>query len=319
MPTLSQWHIDVPLSQLSVDYSNQELIAESVAPIVPSPKKTDLFWHFSKQKFRVNRQNLQISTGTDYPRLEIDLEKPEFYALDGFGLEYEIPDALRENADPGADLDIQATKTLTMQVGEFEEDLLANSILASGNLSTLGITNTTLSGTSQWSDYTNSDPIPTIHNALITVKNQIGTFPNSIAMSDGVFFTLINHPRVIDRIKYTGAGGHEPISRAELAQLLKVKNIYVGAAVKQSVPEGEADSLATIWPKNVFLFYRPDAPGKYEPAFMYTFLWTGGPFASIIRRYREEWRNQDVLQLQKWFKPVVVEPKAAYAFINAIA
>lgn len=319
MPTLTQWHIDAPLSQLSVDYSNQELIAESVAPIVPSSKKSDLFFHFSKQKFRVDKQSLQIAAGTDYARIEIDLEHPEYYNLDGYGLEYGIPDALRENSDPGADLDIQATKTLTMMVGEFEEDLVSNTILASGNLSTLGVPNTTLSGTSQWSDYTNSDPIPVIHNTLISVKNQIGTFPNSIAMSDAVFFTLINHPRVIDRIKYTGAGGHEPISRAELAQLLKVKNIFVGAAVKQTAAAGVTDALGTIWPKNVFVFYRPDAPSKMEPAFMYTFLWTGGPFASIIRRYREEWRNQDVLQLQKWFKPVVVEPKAAYAFINAIA
>ncbi len=319
MPTLSQWHIDEALSQISVDYSNQELITESIAPIVPSQKKSDLFFHFSKQKFRADKEDLLIGTGTDYRRMALDVEPPERYVLDGYGLEFAIPDDLRENADPGADLDIQVTKTLTMRLGEFEEDNFANTVLASSNLSTLGVPSTTLSGGDQWSDYTNSDPIPVIHNSLITVKNQIGTFPNSIAMSDSVFFTLINHPRVIDRVKYTpGNGNHEPISRDELATLLKVKNIFVGAAIKQTAAEGATDALGTIWPNNVFVFYRPDAPGKYEPAFAYTFLWTGGPFASIIRRYREEWRNQDVLQLQKWFVQKIVEPKAAYAFLSAI-
>ena len=57
--------------------------------------------------------------------------------------------------------------------------------------------NTTLSGTSQWSDYTNSDPIAAIDDAKESVRKASAKKPNSIFMSRPVFVKLKRHPKVI--------------------------------------------------------------------------------------------------------------------------
>lgn len=70
-------------------------------------------------------------------------------------------------------------------------------LVASGITTSTITNNTTLSGTSQWSDYANSDPVTAIDNAKETVRKASGKRPNSIFMSRPVFNKLRRHPKVI--------------------------------------------------------------------------------------------------------------------------
>jgi hypothetical protein len=318
MPTQQQVHVDAALTQISVDFSNNGgYIAESMFPIVNVKNASDLYFFMSKQKFR--RYNTVLAPGSDFKRIDLEYDKRGYYFTDGHGLELAIPDQIRANADPAAQLDIQATRLLTDVLLVDQEYNIAQNLLSTGaQLTTLGVTYTTLSGTGQWSDFGNSDPIPVIDAAKVTVANQVGVYPNAMTISDSVFIQLRNHPKVKQNFAYTG-DTQKPLSPDQLKEVLGLKYLFIGTARYNSAVEGRTDALSPLWGRNAVLFYRPDAPGLMEPAFGYTFLWTGQGFGQLIARYREQWRTQDVLQVQKYYVQQVVVPGSAYAWVNAIA
>jgi hypothetical protein len=318
--TTQQVHVDAAMTQISVDFSNEKAggyINEGVWPVVNVKNASDFAFYMSKQKMR--RYNTTIGPGSDFPRIQLEYDKRLWYYAEGHGAEISIPDQIRANADPAAQLDIQCTKLVTETVLIDQEYNLAVSLLgSSGALTTLGVPYVTLSGSNQWSDYNFSDPLTVVENAKITVKNAIAAYPNAMAISDTVFVGLRNHPKIREFFKYVGAA-MKPLSVDQLREYFGLKYLFVGAPVYQTAVEGATDALGPIWGKNAYLFYRPDNPGLMEPAFGYTFLWTGQGFGQLVARYREQWKTQDVLQVQKYYSQTVVTPGACYAWLNAVA
>ena len=312
MPTINQVHVDAPLANISVAYRNAAFVAERIFPVVPVQHQSDLFWQFSKQHFRQYVTNLR--PGAEANEIEIDMDVRGNYRCDGHGLQTVIPDEERANADPGAQIDIEHTEKVTASV------LLDQEIKLAALLSTTNITqNTTLSGTSQWSDYTNSDPVPVVDAAKEVVQQSIGEFPNVLLLPRPVFRTLRSHPAILDRIKYTGAGAKAMLSATDLAEVFDVEEVIVPAPLKQANPEGEVDSLTYIWGKNAMLFFRPQRPALRTPALGYHFLWTGNGVSYLIKRFRNETRDSDILKIKKYYAQQLVAPTAAYLWVNSVA
>jgi hypothetical protein len=168
--------------------------------------------------------------------------------------------------------------------------------------------------TSQWSDYVNSDPVAEVLKQRRAVQQQIGDFPNYMLLSQPVLDTLANHPRILDRVKYTANGARNQLDEQDLARVFKVEKVVVSAALYQTVPEGEADSLGYIMGRNAMLFYRPERPGIRVPTFGYTFFWAK---RSGVLRWRELSLESDVIRVKKFYAQQVVAPNAAYLWLNA--
>ncbi len=312
MTGLNVVHVDQALTQISVAYRNPAFVAEELFPVVPVQKQNDLFFRFSKQHFKV--ENDSYRPGTHATRLEVDLDNRGSYRCDGHALELPIPDELRENADPGAQLEVEFTEKLTQAI------LLAEENNTQGKISTTNIPqNTTLSGTSQWSDYVNSDPVPTVESAKETIQQATGALPNRLFLPRPVFRTLRNHPRIIDRVKYTGTGARRQLTPEDLADVFDVEKVVVPAALKQTVNRGQADSLTYIWGKIALLYYTPDKPSLRTPAFGYAFLWVGLGAAYQVKRWREEGEDSEIIKVKKYYDLKIVEPNVAYLWQNAIA
>ena len=321
MPSSTQQvHVDAALTQISVDFANDKLggyVSEGVWPVVTVKNASDFAFFMSKQKLR--RYNTTLGPGADFNRLTLEYDKRLWYFADGHGVEVAIPDQIRANADPAAQLDIQSTKLATETLLIDQEYNLAVGSLGSGSaLTTAGVTYVTLSGTNQWSDQTNSDPLSVIDAAKITIANQCAVYGNAMVISDAVYVALRNHPRIREYFKYPGMA-MKPLSVDMLREYFGLEYLFVGAPRYQTAVDGAADALAPIWGKNAYLFYRPPNPGLMEPSFGYTFLWTGQGFGQLVARYREQWKTQDVIQCQKYYAQVVVVPQAAYAWLNAVA
>ena len=321
MPSSTQAvHVDAALTQISVDFSNDKLggyVSEGVFPVVNVKNASDFAFYMSKQKLR--RYNTVIGPGADFPRLSLEYDKRLWYFADGHGVEVAIPDQIRANADPAAQLDIQSTRLATETVLVDQEYNLAQGILGTAALlSANGITYVTLSGTNQWSSGNTSDPLVDVENAKITVANQAAVYPNAMVISDAVYIALRTHPRIREYFKYPGQA-MKPLSVDQLREYFGLEYMFVGAPRYQTSADGAADALAPIWGKNAVLFYRPANPGLMEPSFGYTFLWTGQGFGQLVARYREQWKVQDVLQCQKYYSQTIVTAGAAYAWLNASA
>jgi hypothetical protein len=309
MPSLNQLHVDEALTQISIAYRNQAFVAEEVLPVVPVMKKNDVFFKFSKQHFRSYKD--AYAAGQRAQQIEVDLEARGFYMADGHALEDSITDDEREQADPGAQLEVEKTEKLTNIIALNEEIAFFNNVV-----NTTIITQNqslTASGQYKWSDYINSDPVSVVLAARRTVQQQIGDFPNYMLISQPVLDTLANHPRILDRVKYTANGARNQLDEQDLARVFKVEKVLVSAALVQQNPEGEADNLGYIMGNQAMLFYRPPRPGIRVPTFGYTFFWAK---RSGVLRWHELSLESDFIRVKKFYAQQVVASLAAYLWTN---
>jgi hypothetical protein len=311
MAGLSVVHVNQALTNVSVAYRNAAFVSERVFPVVPVQKQNDVYFQFSKQHFLALPDTLR--PGDEANEIEVDLDARGSYRCDGHGIQTAIPDETRAQADPGADLDIEYTQKVT------EKILLNQEVNLAAQMTTSNITNnTTLSGTSKWSDYVNSNPITAIDAAKETVQQSIGEFPNVLLLPRSVYRTVRNHPQVLDRIKYTRDGARHLPTPEELADLFDVDEVIVPAPLQQANPEGEADSLQYIWGNLALLFYRPVRPGIRTPSFGYTFMWVAQGTSYMVKKFRIEGRDSDYIKAKKYYDQHFVASNAAYLWVTPV-
>ena len=311
MPDISVVHIDQALTEVSVAYRNTQYVADSIFPTVPVSKQSNKYFIYSKDNFRTLDDARR--PGARANEIEWTLSTDTYYC-EGHALAQAIPDELRANADQAIDVDVDTTEVLTDLIYLQREIMVASKATDSAVITQ----SATLSGTGQWSDFTNSDPITAIEDQKATILKQIGQLPNSILVSYPVFKALRNHPKIIERFKYSQVAVVQP---DHLKSVFNVDNFYVGSAIKNLAKEGQSDNLDYIWGKNALLFYRPPVAGRRTVSLGYQFTLAFGSSNAgfFVKRYRDEGRTSDVVEVQLYFDAKVVAANAAYLWLAAVA
>ena len=311
MPDISTVHVDQALTEVSIAYRNLQYVADAVFPVVPVSKQSNKYFIYSKDNFRTLDDARR--PGARANEIEWMLSTDTYYC-EGHALAQAIPDELRANADQAIDVDVDTTEMLTDLI-YLQREILVASKATDNSIITQS---TTLSGNSQWSDFTNSDPITAIEDQKATILKQIGQLPNSILVSYPVFKSLRNHPKIIDRFKYSQVAVVQP---DHLKSVFNVDNFYVGAAIKNTAKEGGADSLDYIWGKNALLFYKPPVAGRRTVSLGYQFTLAFGSNSAgfFVKRYRDEARTADIVEVQLYFDAKIVAASAAYLWLSAVA
>jgi hypothetical protein len=311
MPDISMVHVDQALTEVSIAYRNRQYVAAEIFPRIPVTKQSNKYFVYSKDNFRIFDDSRRPGARAN----EIDWTlSTDTYFCEGHALAQAIPDELRANADQAIDVDVETTEMLTDLLYIQSEILVASKATDPAVVTQ----NTTLSGTSQWSDYTNSDPLKAVEDQKPTILKQIGQVPNALLVSYPVFVALRNHPKIIERFKYSQVGIVQP---DHLKSVFNVDYFLVGAALKNTAKEGQADSLDYIWGKHAILFYKPPTPGRRTVSLGYQFTWLFGANTEgfLVKRYRDEGRTADVIETQLYYDAKVVAASAAYLWLAAVA
>lgn len=113
----------------------------------------------------------------------------------------------------------------------------------------------TLSGTSQLSDYTNSDPIGVIKTGLnATLIHRPGT----MVIGRAVWSVLNSHPKIVNAIK--GGGTTQGIvTEAEFLNLFAgegLKKLLIGDAMYNTAKPGQTPAYARAWGKHIALIHQ---------------------------------------------------------------
>lgn len=307
-------HVDQVLTQISIGYPNEGLVGESLFPSVPVKKQSDKYYVFGREGWlpeddvrapgAVAREVLgaQVSTGT-YFAVEHSLQIP-------------VTDEERKNADNPLSPDRDGTEIVTSKVMLGRERAIQTLSHTAGNYAS-GHT-TTLSGTSQWNDYTNSDPIGVLRVGKRTIHSKIFREPNTLVMPYAVMSTLEDHPDFLERIKYSERAIFSP---ELLGAILGFRKIVVPGVGINTAPLGQAESLAYLWGNDVVMAYVPDRPGLKIPAYGYEFTWEG----QTVDRWRENPRKSDIIRVSRAYDHKMTaldslgKQIAGYLIIDAIA
>ena len=327
-PTYTSVHVSQPLTDLSVAYFQAnagKYAATRVFPAAPVMKQADKYFTYnrgdllrSEAKFRgpgaeVAIGGYRVTTAT--------------YSCDRYALGRDIDDPTRDNADPQFDLDGEATEYVTDQVMKAKDKLWIADFFAaakwdgaSSSTDLTGVSSAPSTATQvlQWNDVA-SVPIEDIHGEMNAVEAGSGYRPNKMVLGPEVKRHLVDHPDIIDRIKYTQRG---IVDDALLASLFGVDEVITLRAVENTAAEEAAETAVYMAGKHALLLYVAPSPGLRTPSAGYTFSWTasGAPADGVrIKRYRLERNESDRIEGESWFdsKQVASDLGAFFASVTA--
>lgn len=307
---VSPYPIAPDLTAISVLYKNKAYIADMVLPRVPVSKQNFTFISYPTDAM-FNVMDTAVARRGKPNEVTLDgTETPDF-TLDQ-GLDAGIPQADVDNSDER----YRPLDTQTLQLSELvalgREQRVANLVFNTASYAA-GLA-TTLSGTGQYSDYVNSDPVVGI-NAMLDLPL---IRPNKLVFGQQSWTGFRSHPRVVQACKGTAQQGGIA-SRQQVAELFEVDEILVGAARANNAKRGQTPSLARLWGKHIAGIYIPPVlTGQGEVAFGASFEWGS--------RQVQQWADKDIgmrggqrIRVGESLKERIIANQAGFMIQNAVA
>lgn len=328
-PVQSDVHVNVPLTNVSIAFIQNAVnfVADRVFPNIPVSKQSDRYYTYDRGYF--NRDEMEKrapsseSAGSGYT-----LDNTPTYFADVWAFHHDIDDQRRANSDSVLAPDMEATTLVTGKALIKREKTWVAKFFIGGVWTNdkdgvaSGENNTATFR--QWND-ANSDPISVVRTAKRTVLESTGFEPNTLVMGQAVFDALIDHPDIVDRVKYgqSGVGSPAMIDVAELVALFKIQRIFVMKAVENTGKEGAANAHSFIGGKKALLCYAAPAPGLMTPTAGYTFSWTGlfgaADAGQRISRFRIEAIKSDRVEIEMSYDQKLVAADLGYFWDTIVA
>ncbi|MDO8654196.1 MAG: phage capsid protein [Undibacterium sp.] len=311
--------INPELSAIAIAYRNSSdsLIADAVLPRVPTPfrfkyTKYDAAQGYTVPQTKVGRKsepNMVDFGGTDVTDECAD------YGLDDLlpNAEVEAFDAMPKPSTGGP---ISPKAISTMMLSNLilldREVRVASAVFNAANY--IGSQQQTLSGTSQWSDYVNSNPLSALLSALDTPLMR----PNKLVIGRQAWTSLRQHPKVVQAV-YKSAQSAGTISREQLAELLELEEICIGGAFVNTARKGQTAAYARTWGKHAALIYsNTQAAMSGQPTFGFTAQF-GTRIAGEIPAPTKGLRGGVIIRTGESVKEVICAPDVGYYFQNCVA
>ena len=301
--------INPVLTAVALAYRNPDiaLIADQVLPLTPTAQefkwlKYDLAQGYTVPDTKVGRKS--SPTEVEFNATE-QIDKCVDYGLDDF-IPNEDIDADNQGVDPRG----TATGYLTNLIMLAREIRVANAVFNASNY-----TNTaTLSGTGQYSDTANSDPV-----ADISDKLDIPIYRPNIAVFGQASWTKTRrHPKLVQAIKGT-AQGAGMVSRQEFADFFELQEVYVGAGFVNTAKRGQTVANSRVWGKHIAFLYRDRAAGPQAGVtYGFTAQW-GGRIAGNLTEQKRGLTGGEIIRVGERVKEVIAAPDMGYFIQNAVA
>jgi hypothetical protein len=330
-PTPGDVHVNTPLTQISVAYmqDSRNFIADRVFPNVPVAKQSDVYWTYDRGFFNRNEM-AKRAPGTETKGIGYKVDATATYRCDVWGIHHDIADQVRANADSAIVPDRDATNLVSHQA------LIRKEVSWAAAYFTTGIWTTDITGVAgvpgagqatQWSD-ANSTPIEDVRKGKRTVAESTGFEPNKLTLGRATYDNLLDHPDIVDRLKYggqaaAGSGNPAKVSASALASLFEVEEILVMNSIQNTAAEGAANAHSFIGGKHALLSFSPAQPGLQTPSAGYTFSWTGylgaSEGGSRVSRFRMDHLRSDRVELEMAFDQRKIAADLGYFFSGIVA
>ncbi len=318
MPTTA-FPINPELCAVAIAYQNSAdaLIADSVLPRVPTAMKFKYTKYDAAQGYTVPQTKVGRKSEpnmVDFGGTDVNDECAD-YGLDDLIPNSEIQ-AWEAMPKPATGGPIDPKQISTMMLSNLilldREVRVAGTLFNAANY--VAGQQQTLSGTSQWSDYANSNPL----NALLAALDVPLMRPNKMVIGRAGWTSLRQHPKIVQAI-YKSAQSAGTVSREQLAELLELEEICIGSAFVNTARKGQAASFNRTWGKHCSLIYsNTQAAMTGQPTYGFTAQF-GGRIAGDIPEPKAGLRGGVRIRTGESVKEVICAPDVGYFFQNIIA
>ncbi len=302
--------VDPALVAITLAYRNQRYIADDVLPRVTVGNQQFKWWEYPvAETFFLP----DTKVGRRSQPNEIDLTATEqSSSTEDFGLDYPIPQADIDTAPPNHNPVDRSTVQLTDYILLAREKRATDLVFAAASYPAGN--KVQLAGNSQWSDFTNSDPIGDIMAGLdaCLIRPNIGVFGQS------TWSKLSQHPDILKAVH--GTSGDKGIARRQaVADLFEFEEILVGAARLSTAKKGQAAALSRVWGSHAAFHFRDrNADTRNGITFGYTAQW-GSRIAGQEADSKIGLRGGVRVRVGESVKELIVAGQAGYFVEDAVA
>ena len=305
--------VDAKMTGVVLAFSNPaySLIADEVLPITPTaPEFKHLVYPvgsgYSVPDTKVGRKS--EPNEVEYTATEVT-SKCEDYGLDAV-----VPNEDIKADNQGVDPMGTAVEFTTQLIVLAREIRVANLVFA--NATYPSTQRQTLSGTSQWSDYTNSNPVSAIFAALDTPLMR----PNIATFGQSTWTGLRQNPKLVQAIRGTSQSAGA-ITKREFAEFFELEDVFVGSGFVNTAKKGQTESFARVWGKHAAFIFRDKKAGPQNGlTFGYTGSAYGGRFAGVpFEDKKRGLFGSQVQRVGEVVKEVISSGSCGYFFENAVA
>lgn len=289
-------HIDRALSNFSVAcwQSTDDFVSGKIFPAIPVVHASDEYDYYPYGYFNRVHESRRAEEGVAN-QIGYRISKKN-YSCGENALRVFISDKKRANADSNRNLDLEAVELVTRALLLGKEKEFTERFLTPGvwGRDLVGGTNF-----DQWDD-ASSDPVRLFGELTADMLLRGKRAPNTMLLTLDVWNALLNHPDILERVKYTGSMDNPAmVTRRTIAALFGVSRIFVMQTVINMAMETVEDmdgNPATddqfLANNTVWIGYVSPTNGLMSPTAAVQFMWNryiqstsnGGP---AVRRYRD--------------------------------
>jgi hypothetical protein len=256
-------HFDALLSKMAMAYRPAKGVADQVFPVCPVGKQHDAYpvWTQADLLRLVDQER---SPGTPAKMVQPNVSSDTYFCKN-YALKTPLVLEDRENMDPGYYALLKEGRA------KYLVDLLSigweNRMASKCGIGSVG-SYSAMSGS--WSTV---DPLISMNTAIENVKLTTGYTPNRALFGWQAWNTFRRNSNVRGAIMGGDYRGGGYASTAQVANLLDMDKVLVGEQFKNTALEGVPQTLATIWPDDVLVYFAPMEPSLNQPSYGYSFRW----------------------------------------------
>lgn len=305
------------LTAIAVAYRQGNLIADQVLPYVPVDTTS-----FKYRKFALADDFTVPGTKVGRKSAPQQVEFGETEAtdsVDDHALDSGVPNSDIEAYERGraagqtgaTDPQARATMQVMSLVKTARERRAADLVF---NPATYGTGNKlTLSGTSQWSDFTNSNPQTAIMDALDSMVMR----PTIAVFGRATWSKLSTHPKLCAAVFKNGTNAGV-ISKQAFADLFELEDVFVGDGWINTAAKGQAPTVTRLWGKHAaFLHRNMQADSQFGITFGFTARF-GNPVGGYIDDPDMGMRGGRRVRAGESVKELVTANDLGFFFQNAV-
>jgi hypothetical protein len=273
-------HVDRHLTNVAINYSRQNFIAGTIAPIVPVMKQSDSYPIFSRHEaFAI--EDTTRAPGTEARKITRSVSSAKYDAVNyALGRDITIEDEANMDDAYRAELGIGATTYIVDKLMLDWERRVTNLAVTTASVGSVFVPN------SSWaiSGANAGDPVAGTFQLIEHVQATTGQRPNSLWFGWRAWNHFKRNYHARNFVNGVANGGGV-VRREQIAGLFEVERIIVSDALYHTVNEAHVNSfpISNAMEHQLIAYYAPNAPSRESPSWFYSFRWNNpalpAPFA----------------------------------------
>jgi hypothetical protein len=277
---------------------------------VPVEKDSGTYYIFSKKFFFLDDLKVR-APGGPFQDLNMGVETDTFTTLQRAGA-IALADEVQANSQVPLPLMQAGLKRLAQASNIRKEVAFAADFMVANVWGT-----TDNNSATDWDDFSAGDPVANVLTASRTISNNTGVDPNTMALGYIVHEALVNHPDILDRIKYTQGATQASVEQA-LASIFGKANYLVGKATYSNTNEAVAFSASAIIDDDCLICHVDAGAGLYGATAGKTFHWAPGGGLGGVRQYRDESADTERLKHKEQWDQKATATDLGYIFLDIV-